>query len=287
MKTKIEIKGDTTEIHKKQPTIVIHSGGKKRTIRGKTAKIGDTTHIYLQPEKEKEHQQKTKEQNAKAKNIFEEERKKYAELKKAQEEAELRKQIRESLAKLDAAREAIKRHKFLVLLRGSEKFRNEVGWIAHPTDPFKNVWYNKISKLSEAEKNRIREKARKASKEWEKGTLLKKYEPELQKIEERHPELIKKLNMQSLYTEIGEKFERFCDKVGLSRIGIKLNPAELRDLIPFLTSYREDIAKMRYLALTNGIKTLKKYEKEYQEHKNKLEKLKKSAAYFEQQQNRK
>ncbi len=283
MKTNLEVEGDTVNV-KKKPSKFIIDDGKGKKIPGKKVKIGDSTHIHIYGEK-KGTQKIKKKSNLSLKEIMEDETRRYYERKIKQEEKKIREKVSENIARIQAEKEALKRHKLLVLLRGSPEFRKEF-WgdanFVHPTDPFKNN-LDRINKLKGTKKwNEIVEKAKQAGKAWENGILLKKYEGTLQNLIKNHNKFADKMNYQALFEKVGKPFEEFCRITGLERFGFKLNPGEFIRL-PYLREYKSNLAKMKYLALTKAIELHKDHEKNYRLSKNRLSEIqKKREAYFEQ-----
>ncbi|MFH1695109.1 MAG: hypothetical protein ABH850_01625 [Candidatus Micrarchaeota archaeon] len=219
--------------------------------------------------------------------VFAEELAKFNEAKAKKEETKLRNNIQDTLTKLEGAQEAVRRHQFLVLLHGSERFRREIGWVGNPKDIFGND-SKALAKVmnNPALKKQIQEKARKADELWKKQQLIPQYNGELARIEREHPETKNKLNYQNLWQRAGQPFEKFCDAAGLKRLGFKLNPAEIIRL-PFGREYREDIMKKRHLTLVGAQRNVDKYNSMRDHYERKRKELRDAAAAYSEEKRRK
>ena len=222
-----------------------------------------------------------------AKEIIEDETRKYYESQMKSEEKNLRAEVRENLARIKAERRAFKDHQLAVLIRGSKEFREEFTGglkLFHPTDPFKNVdteaYLKKVRKNMQKYEEMVAN-AKRAGKAWENGLLLRKYQGTLNNLVGRKSEFTDKMNYKSLFEKIGKPFEKLCEITGLKRMGLLLNPGEFIRL-PYLREYRADMAKMRNLALVKAIDLLESHKKNLLASTEALTNLeRRKAAYYE------
>jgi hypothetical protein len=283
MKTKLNIEGDETHIHRSAPTFVLHETGKKKKVGG-SIKIGGETHIHVHTggEGRSEPERRPEKKHG---NVFAEEVEKFNQAKAKKEETQLRKNIQDTLTKLEGAQEAVRRHQFLVLLHGSERFRRDVGWVGNPKDIFGND-AKALAKVmnNPTLKKQIQEKARKADELWRKHQLIPQYTGELERIARERPGLIRKFNYEGLWQGIGKEFEKGCKAIGLDRFAFQFNPAELTKL--WGTYYIQDIMKKRHLTLVGAQKNVDKYSGMRDHYERKRRELRDTAAAYAEQEKR-
>jgi len=222
----------------------------------------------------------TEKRSLTVKEIIAEETRNYYASQIKKEEKKLRDEVKKNLGRLKAEEEALKRHKLLILLRGSKEFRGEF-WgdanLVHPTDPFKNN-LDYIIKLKKTKKwNEAMARAQKAGKAWEDGSLLRKYERTLTNIIGRHEYYSDKLKYKALFERFGGSIKKLCEITGLERIGLSLNPGTFIRL-PGLREYRMDLAKMNNLAIVKAIDLHKQHEQSLAISKGALNELERKKA---------
>jgi len=255
---------------------------KKATPKSAATKIEQTNKEGTDRERDAQRREPatTEKRSLTVKEIIAEETRNYYASQIKKEEKKLRDEVKKNLGRLKAEEEALKRHKLLILLRGSKEFRGEF-WgdanLVHPTDPFKNN-LDYIIKLKKTKKwNEAMARAQKAGKAWEDGSLLRKYERTLTNIIGRHEYYSDKLKYKALFERFGGSIKKLCEITGLERIGLSLNPGTFIRL-PGLREYRMDLAKMNNLAIVKAIDLHKQHEQSLAISKGALNELERKKA---------